>query len=106
LVIWLDAPEEILIERIRSRDQWHPVKDSSTQDMRDYLFRYGSAYEHVVSELSAIREMQVLRFNTGCQAPEDITSQLLHAIAPTISSWPVRLPARAHLPVGAHSENS
>ena len=74
LVIWLDAPEEILIERIRSRDQWHPVKESSTQEMRDYLLRYGSAYEHVMSELSAIREIQVLRFNTGCQALEDITS--------------------------------
>ena len=74
LVIWLDAPEEVLIERIRSRDQWHPVKESSTQEMRDYLFRYGSAYEHIISELSAIREIQVLRFNTGCQALEDITS--------------------------------
>jgi len=82
LVIWLDAPEEILIERIRSRDKWHPVKASHAQEMRDYLLRYQSAYEHVISELSAIRELQVLRFNTDCQALEEITSQVLHAIDP------------------------
>ena len=80
LVIWLDAPEEILIERIRSRDKWHPVKESPAQEMRDYLLRYQSAYEHVISQLSAIRELKVLRFNTGCQTPEDITSQVLNAI--------------------------
>lgn len=80
LVIWLDASEEILIKRIRSREKWHPVKESPVQEMKDYLSRYQSAYEHIISELSAIHDLKILRFDTGCQASEDITSQILCTI--------------------------
>lgn len=80
LVIWLDASEEILIKRIRSREKWHPVKESPVQEMKDYLSRYQSAYEHIISELSASHDLKILRFDTGCQASEDITSQILCTI--------------------------
>ncbi len=80
LVIWLDASEEILIKRIRSREQWHPVKDSSVREMHDYLSRYQSAYEHIISELSAIHDLKILRFDTGYHASKDITAQILRTI--------------------------
>ncbi|MHC4789827.1 MAG: nucleoside/nucleotide kinase family protein [Planctomycetota bacterium] len=80
LVIWLDAPEEILIKRIRSRKQRHPVKENSAHEMRDYLLRYQSSYEHVITELMARHDVNILRFDTSTQPLEDIISQVLSTI--------------------------
>ncbi len=80
LVIWLDAPEEILLERIRSRDKWHPVKERPVQEMRDYLLRYQTAYEHVMTELAARHDIKILHFDTGTQPLEDTMSQILAEI--------------------------
>lgn len=80
LVIWLDAPEEILIKRIRSREQWHPVKENAVQEMRDYLLHYQSSFEYVITELTARHDISILRFDTSTQPLEDIVSQVLSTI--------------------------
>lgn len=81
VVIWLDAPIEILIERIRSREKWHPVKDRSVQDMYDYLTRYRSSHEYVMSQLAATRELDTLRFDTHRQTVDEIVLQVQDFIA-------------------------
>lgn len=80
LVVWLDAPVEILIERINSREKWHPVKEQSVQVMRDYLARYRHSHEHVMSELAALHGVNVIRFDTSLQTTDDIVPQVLDAI--------------------------
>ena len=80
MVIWLVAPMEILIERIHSREKWHPVKESSVREMRKYLSRYQSAYEYVMSELLANHDISVLQLSTGSNTVEDIMTQALNAI--------------------------
>lgn len=80
LVVWLDAPEEILIKRIRSRERQHSVKESPTQEACDFLVRYQSAYEYVISKVTDLRDIKVFRVDTDCQSQKDIISQVLQAI--------------------------
>ncbi|MEZ4656458.1 MAG: hypothetical protein R2911_02695 [Caldilineaceae bacterium] len=77
LIVWLEAPAEILMERIRSREKWHAVKDGSLADMQDYLQRYQTAYEHVVSQLTAQHSIAVLTFDTSTISTAAITSEIL-----------------------------
>ena len=70
VVVWLDAPDDALAQRIQSRQDWHRLKAESDSDLRRFLVRYREGYEHVLSELMAIRPPRVLEFRTD-QLPAD-----------------------------------
>src|SRR4051794_18991988 len=53
MVIWLDAPDETLLQRIRARKKWHLVKEKSDQEAKEFLMRYRTSYEQTVSKLTA-----------------------------------------------------
>lgn len=76
LVIWLRAPKEILISRIRSRVGEHAVKQSSIEAASAFLERYEAAYEHVLARLSASRLLPILTFDTSAQTPEVLLSSI------------------------------
>lgn len=63
-VIWLDAPDNILIERIRNREKEHRMKNEPDRRISEFLMRYREAYEFVISELTRRSNIQVLRFDT------------------------------------------
>ena len=76
-VIWLDAPDEILAERIRSRGKAHRVKDKTDQEIYDFLARYRDSYERVISELNARHGLKVIRFSTEHYSLEEMADQIL-----------------------------
>jgi hypothetical protein len=63
-IIWLDAPDEMLIERINSRTKPHRMKNRPGPEVVEFLARYRQAYESVLDELVRRREMKVLRYRT------------------------------------------
>lgn len=78
LVIWLDAADSDLAERIRSRDKGHPVKERSMETTLEFLVCYRKAYERTIARLSANHPgLKVLRFDTSRTSPQDIACQLL-----------------------------
>ena len=78
-VVWLDAADADLAERIRSRDKGHPVKDRSMETTFEFLVCYRRAYERTIARFSAIHpDLKVLRFNTSRMSPQEIACQLLH----------------------------
>ncbi len=79
MVVWLDGPDDILIERIHARDNWHLVKELSTQEARKLLSDYSSAYAYTMSKLIAKGGITVLRFDTSVQPLEQIMHQILIA---------------------------
>ncbi len=82
LVIWLDAPMDLLIQRIRSREGPHPVKESATPVMEAYLGRYQAAYEFVMAELSRHHDLKVVRLDTGRHNMAEVRRLVESAIDP------------------------
>jgi hypothetical protein len=76
-VIWLDAPDEVLAERIRSRSKAHRVKDKSDEEIFEFLARYRDSYERVISELNARHGLKVIRFSTEHQSLEEMADEIL-----------------------------
>jgi len=63
-VIWIDAADPVLIERIRSRRKDHRVKNGSTDEVAEFLGRYRRAYEEILAALRASGKVQVIELNT------------------------------------------
>lgn len=77
-VVWLDAPDEVLLERIHTREKRHAVKGKLEREARDFLAQYRAAYETVLSRLVADGAgPRLLCINTGRQAPEEVVDRML-----------------------------
>lgn len=78
VVVWLDAADTDLTERIRRREKGHPVKDRSIETTFEFLVCYRRAYERTISRLLANHPgLKILRFDTSRTSPQEIASQLL-----------------------------
>ena len=81
MVIWLDAPNDILLDRIRSRQQEHILKTEPAMVVYEFLDRYRVEYEFILSVLTSKKaNLQVLRIDTGQQRPQDVANQFLSEI--------------------------
>lgn len=80
MVVWLDAPRDTLVQRIRSRGSWHAVQEQSAIDAENFLSTYQASCEHVVSRLLANSPFQVLRFDSSRESPPQIASEVLAAL--------------------------
>ena len=79
-VVWLDAPDEILLERIRGRTVWHSVKDKSAADAYEFLHRYRDAYREILASLAARGGPSACRFDTTEAAAGEIADAVLAGI--------------------------
>lgn len=52
-IIWLDAEDSILTERIRERPKWHMVKEASHREVREFNDVFRRAFARVSEELEA-----------------------------------------------------
>lgn len=77
MVLWLDAPDAILVERVHGRNHWHRVKEKSEHEACQFLARYRASYEQVVAKLTANGGPTVLRFDTGQESTSQIVDRML-----------------------------
>lgn len=80
LVIWLDAPDATLLDRIRTRHKWHTLKEKSDKEAEEFLFRYRRAYENTLSTLMENGGPRVLRFDTGGESLSFIIDKVSAAL--------------------------
>jgi deoxyadenosine/deoxycytidine kinase len=77
MIVWLDATDANLLDRIRARTQDHVMKNESPLTTFEFLVRYRKMYDHVLSELMANTfDLRVLRFDTDKQQPGEIADRL------------------------------
>jgi AAA domain len=79
LVIWLDAPNAILQQRINTRDRWHVVKGKSEQEASQFLDHYRTSYHYVLAKLSAHAGPRVIRFDTSRIPIDQLVDDILVA---------------------------
>ena len=76
LVIWLDAPDDVLIERVQTRGRQHRMKNAAADDAAQFLSRYRACYQEIIATWAANGGPRVLRCNTQQesldQTPETI----------------------------------
>ena len=77
MVIWLDAPKKILLERINARDQRHAVKGKPEPDVNHFLTRYLASYEQILAQLTAYEKPTLLQFDTSQASIEQIIDEVL-----------------------------
>lgn len=76
LVIWLDAPVELLVERIRERDQRHVVRRADTETAQRFLARYRGSYDRVLEEVRRRSPGTVLCLSSDVDAPPALAAQV------------------------------
>lgn len=77
LIIWLDASIPTLIERVVTRDDWHPIKTLPGQAAADLLTHYQAVYEQVIPALAAEASgPQVLRFDTETKSTDQLCAKV------------------------------
>lgn len=80
VVIWLDAPDAILIERVNSRSIDHRIKGQTEQDVRQFFFRYRRCYEEVIARMTASCGPDLLRIETDRTSLDEIVDRSLTAL--------------------------
>jgi hypothetical protein len=82
MVVWLDASNDVLLDRIRTRRQEHIVKTQPATVVYEFLDSYRVEYEFILSILTAKESgLKVLKFDTGRQQPKDIENQFLYELS-------------------------
>ena len=81
-IFWVDAQDEVLLERILTRSKWHEIKDLPKQQAREFLTSYRKAYQKVISGLTSDDGPEVLFFSTDHEPLEQITTRILNTLDP------------------------
>jgi len=76
-VIWLDAPNSTLVERIRTRTKAHRIKDATEHDTNGFLARYRATYEEVLRCVRGRPGGNLFAYQTGSLCVEELVQVLL-----------------------------
>jgi hypothetical protein len=83
LVIWLDAPDSVLVQRIRSRSKSHRVKETGDAAVFEFLDRYRRAYEEIRARVTASGRTRMIDVNTAELSAEQAVGVVLTTLAPS-----------------------
>ena len=79
IVIWLNAPDKILLERINARNKRHAVKGKSEREAYEFLIRYQTSYEQILAKLTAYGRPTLLPIDTSQASIEQTADEVLAA---------------------------
>lgn len=76
-VIWLDAPDELLAQRIEARGTRHQVRGKAEHEVAQFLTRYRRAYEQCLAKLEARGGPAILRLDSARYQPDQLAELTL-----------------------------
>lgn len=80
LLICLNAPDDVLIQRVRGRNLGHALKSKTPPDARSFLGRYRAGFERVIDRFGAAARPGVLRIDTSRMSVEEVAARVLGAL--------------------------
>jgi hypothetical protein len=76
LIVWLDASDQVVWDRINVRMQRHKTKGQPPEVGRRFIVRYRQLFEEVLERVDALGGGGILRFDTSATSGEEIAAQL------------------------------
>lgn len=80
LVIWLDAPDAVLLQRLNSRTELHRVKGQPEQYAYQFFTRYRASYQRVIERMKASDGPRLLCVNAHQTPADRIADRVLGAL--------------------------
>lgn len=77
IIILLDAPNEILLKRVRDRDRKHTIKEIYEQEAYEFLNSYRMSFEQILSESMTDHQVTIHRFDTNQSSVAEIVDDVL-----------------------------
>jgi hypothetical protein len=74
LIVWLDSPDGVLLDRIRARPKQHLVKEKTEPEMLEFLARYRASFGQVLAGLSSCGPLEILEIDTDRYTLDEIES--------------------------------
>jgi deoxyadenosine/deoxycytidine kinase len=84
VIVWVDAPNAVLMERIQARSRKHRVKHKSEQAIYQFLDRYRSSYHQIIDKIKADHDLLVLQFDTDQENSDQIVNKILATLNPDL----------------------
>jgi thymidylate kinase len=81
LLIWLDAPNAVLLERINQRAKDHTIKARSADESAAFFSRYRAGFERIIGQFATQPDLAVLRLDTSQYSVQQIREQVTMALA-------------------------
>ena len=77
IVVYLDTSDTLLLKRIRNRDKWHLMQKKAKPEVFEFLAKWRSAYDEVISMLMTnLSSPRILRFDTARDSLDEISNRL------------------------------
>jgi len=80
IVVWLDAPDAVLAERIDSREKQHALKHASFEHAIEFLARSRALHQRTISKLTAGGDATVLCFDTSRDSLDEVVAAVVTAL--------------------------
>jgi hypothetical protein len=80
-VVVLDAPDALLVERIRTRERPHTVKHKAPDDIYTFLARYRAAITEALATVGVANGTRRIDCSTAAEAPDHMAGRILSALA-------------------------
>jgi hypothetical protein len=79
-IVWVDAPNEVLLDRVNIREQDHEIKGGSHAAGVEFIDSYRACYETVLRSMELRNGPTVLRYDTSRQSAQEIASDVLRRL--------------------------
>jgi len=80
LLIRLNAPDDVLVERVRGRRVGHALKSKTPVDARRFLGRYREAFERVIDRFAPATRPRVLQIDTSRASVDEVVELVQDAL--------------------------
>ena len=87
VVVYLDAPDRVLLRRIEARARAHRIRGSSEDDAAEFLARYRAAYRRTLDAVAS-SGARVLELDTSATSTKELTAVVEAAIRTAPSRSP------------------
>lgn len=80
VIIWLDAPDPVLAQRIRSRAKTHDVKQGTDREVFGFLERWRCTYREILSQLPAAGPVRMVEIDTAGESADQAAGNVLAVV--------------------------